>query len=384
MKLSSEQIAVINRYTDERLIDREKLIAYLERHRTIKNEVFKYCSRKVKSGYHSNDGYCFYLDSVPMYTPVDRETFIRRIPFYFFQLPVRNDSMSGLYLILPYSSKKSPEDFDYDEFYKDLEWMFYDLHISLEAICDYSRSQIAPSSPRNGEESPFYDRIADAVLRDHGLRKDTVFKRWRHYLRLCVELGWQDYTPERFITAYNEALVKTGKDPIIYYPIDEYLSIFKYFIEDHTLRCRGNFPCDKNGKPILKWTSFKVRNPASTAFDEKKSACGELRIDCGPKTIIYMRDEDSSDSSEIGWTQIYAGPQTMSFDHTALREYRKKAKLTQSEVADAIGTSVRTYQKWENGETTPDGHFLIRIMNWLDIGDVQQLTRVIDLPENEE
>ena len=61
----------------------------------------------------------------------------------------------------------------------------------------------------------------------------------------------------------------------------------------------------------------------------------------------------------------------MEFDFTVLKERRKKLKFTQQEVADAIGATVRTYQKWENGDTTPDGHYLLRLMNWLDIPDAQ-------------
>ena len=55
--------------------------------------------------------------------------------------------------------------------------------------------------------------------------------------------------------------------------------------------------------------------------------------------------------------------------------------MTQANVADAIGTSVRTYQKWESGETTPDGHYLLRLMNWLDIDSVQSLVKYIDPPD---
>lgn len=28
----------------------------------------------------------------------------------------------------------------------------------------------------------------------------------------------------------------------------------------------------------------------------------------------------------------------------------------------------------ENGETKPDGYYLLRILNWLDINDIQSLT----------
>lgn len=55
--------------------------------------------------------------------------------------------------------------------------------------------------------------------------------------------------------------------------------------------------------------------------------------------------------------------------------------MTQAELASAIGASVRTYQKWEGGETTPDGHHLLRIMNWLNITDVQELINYSDYTE---
>ena len=32
------------------------------------------------------------------------------------------------------------------------------------------------------------------------------------------------------------------------------------------------------------------------------------------------------------------------------------------------------YEKWENGKTKPDGYYLLRILNWLDINDIQSLT----------
>ena len=97
MKLTESQINIICHYTDGYRIDREKLISYLEKHRTIKSEVFGYCTKVSKKGLGSR-GYCMYLDDEPMYTPVDRETFIRRVPFYFYQMPMGGDRRSGLSL----------------------------------------------------------------------------------------------------------------------------------------------------------------------------------------------------------------------------------------------------------------------------------------------
>jgi len=58
-----------------------------------------------------------------------------------------------------------------------------------------------------------------------------------------------------------------------------------------------------------------------------------------------------------------------------LKDCRKRLKYTPKDVADAIGATIRTYQKWENGETTPDGHYLLRLLNGLDIRDIQDVVR---------
>ena len=71
----------------------------------------------------------------------------------------------------------------------------------------------------------------------------------------------------------------------------------------------------------------------------------------------------------------------MQFDYTILKLQRKKMGFTQQEVADAVETTARTYQKWESGETTPDGHFLIRLLNWLDISDIQDTIECTTITE---
>lgn len=380
MKLTEEQINIIRHYTDGYRIDREKLVSYLEKHKTIKSEVFSYCSKVSKRDFGSR-GYCMYLDDEPMYTPVDRDTFIRRVPFYFCQVPVSKDSRSGLSFIIPVKDKKSSVTEDYDAFYADLEWMFYSLGIPVETIFLYSRDQVTPP-PEPKDESPrglFSIRMSRSMFQEGGLDGRQLFRYWRHYLHLCVENGLSDYMPARFITAYNEVLEKSGQAPIIYYPIKEYGSA--YTKDENAIVCSGHFPCDKDGNPIFKWMSIRVKHPGPISYDVDKSKCGELRIGLAPKTIMHVLD---GEDGEMEWEQIYAGPQTMEFDNEALREYRRMRNMTQSNVAEAIGTSVRTYQKWESGETTPDGHYLLRLMNWLDIDSVQRLVKYIDPPDAED
>ena len=52
--------------------------------------------------------------------------------------------------------------------------------------------------------------------------------------------------------------------------------------------------------------------------------------------------------------------------------FRNRLNLTQHELANTIGVQLRTYQKWEKGDTIPDGYNLIRLMNYLNIDSVQE------------
>ena len=123
------------------------------------------------------------------------------------------------------------------------------------------------------------------------------------------------------------------------------------------------------------------------------SRYGELIIQINPESMIYVLNyvdgngelaEPGEAGTVISWEQQYAGPLNMVFDNEALKEARKAFKMTQKELADAIGTSVRTYQKWENGDTKPDCQSLLRLMNWLEIEDVLYLIAYISYPAEEE
>lgn len=80
MKLTRNQLSII----DETMIDKARLIQYLEKHRTIKNDIFTHCSRLGRKHRFGEEAYCGLLDDSRAFLPVDRNTFIRRIPFYFY------------------------------------------------------------------------------------------------------------------------------------------------------------------------------------------------------------------------------------------------------------------------------------------------------------
>lgn len=88
-------------------------------------------------------------------------------------------------------------------------------------------------------------------------------------------------------------------------------------------------------------------------------------------TKIYMPNIYNSGNCSDTWYPIYFGPLVMEFDKDALKFYRKQNEVTQQAVATAIGVQLRTYQKWEKGDTIPDGYNLIKLMNYLNIESVQ-------------
>lgn len=177
--------------------------------------------------------------------------------------------------------------------------------------------------------------------------------------------------PDNFIYAYNEVLEIMGKDPKIYIPHWDMHMDKPYYREGRTLTFEGVFPCNDEGEPVMKWIGLKIINGGKV----HKCTCSKakstyLSVDVNPNSIIYYWDEIDGEGF---WNQVYAGPQTMKFNYEILKEKRKALGYTQEDVAYAVGTRVRTYQKWEYGQTSPNGYFLLRLMNWLDIENVQDM-----------
>ena len=128
----------------------------------------------------------------------------------------------------------------------------------------------------------------------------------------------------------------------------------------------------------MKWIGIQANDITNITCSSKKSKRGTLKFTVSPSTTIHVLNFYNSESDEEDyWYQVYAGPQTMQFDYTVLKDRRTQLGLTQQQVADAVETSIRTYQKWESGTTTPDGHYLLRLMNWLDINNVQDIVKII-------
>lgn len=375
MRLTKEQKSWIKEWTKSKWVSTPKMIAYLESHDSVSVDIFSACCSGLiitgmgKPTYNSMFEIPGYFDTISI------ETFLKRLPFYFY---IPEEGKLGD--IGDFLGKN--EEMPSEEVFQAVEYLYYDIQIPLVDIFDYPHQQV---------DIPYKKKKITDLPPDFGygshLTAASLFSMWYIYIRLCRQLGWDDLLPDRFITKYNQALEAVGVQPIIYMPVPVFERNF--IREGHTYSCVGNFPCDENNNPIMKWIGVRAKNAKSIRCDVKKSQCGKLTIELLPNTIIHALNIfekeisvpegfENTEPEKDTWNQIYAGPMHMHFNNEELKFHRQRCEMTQKELAEAVGTSVRTYQKWENRETTPDGHNLLRLMNWLGITDVQELIKYDD------
>lgn len=350
--ITAEQKKYITKYVDGERYDVERLTKYLSMHDVVGAEVFQYCEKEKPDGRRTLS--TFFEDN-EAFVPMSSDTFIRRIPFLFYSS--KPDKKSGLtslgdiLLVLSSYLDLTLENYDYYEsVFSELEHMFYELQLPLKMIFSYWIEQTGNVGTK-------------------------LFRQWAHYVRLIEDQEEPDFFPERFITAYNYALEAAGYPAIIYEVQD--MGIVEPFIRNgNSFQFEGRFPCDDEGRPIMKWIGLEAIDAASITCNCKQSEVGRLTVVVKPTTIIKALNfySDHNDDENV-WYQLYAGPLNMEFDYTALRYFRDRLGYTQQQVANAVGTSVRTYQKWEAGNTTPDGYFLLKLLNWLDIPDIQNVVK---------
>ena len=367
MQLTCEQICFINKHINHRYIDEAKLIDYIEKNDIIDNHVFKACSKvKIKRtiGFLDADDYGFNSALYNDIGTVERDVFIKRIPFIFY-FPGNEKNAPKMY-----NYYSGPRSNNLEKVFECLEFLYYEMQFSLQEIFSYPTAQVNKKVKQNDDSNIYIatESVSEAISDDKYKRlyANNIFIQWVHYIKLCNKLGWNDYYPRCFITAYNKALESSGLEPIIYSPRESKFGSF--YRNGKFLYFNGVFPRDDNGQPILKWTRLKVENYKSVYYSGDYSMPGELKIEITPTTRIYWEEDD-------GYSLVYSGPLNMEFDFYAIKQARKEKGYTQKDIAQAIGVADRTYQKWESGETIPDGFHLIRIMNWLEIDDVRSLIK---------
>jgi hypothetical protein len=348
--MKTEQIESIRRYVSEDFFDVEKLIKYLDMHSVVGNEVFAYVDKKACVKKNRIEGYCDCLDDENGYVPITVDKFIRRIPFYFYVWDGSIETHSGDlgYIIHASFDRLWTKEMTLEQIYESLEYLFYEQKLSLYDIFNY-------------------------MIEQTGVVTQYYFYDWVDYLHICENLEGKEKMPECFITAYNQVLEEIGKEPIRY-EINDFGTGDMYMRDGKIMIFEGVFPIDEARRPIMKWAGLKIVNGGEIwNYSCEKSKSGRIGVELTPNIIIYYWTECAG--GEYGWIQLYAGPQNMEFDHTVLKKKRKFHKMTQQEVANAVGANVRTYQKWESGEAQPDGYYLLRLINWLDIHNIQYVIK---------
>lgn len=347
--IKQEQLSVI----EETIRDEEiknKLINYILTHDLIEKDFFLMIS--------SSEAQSPFSESF-VYSPVTSDVFLRRLPIYFYSPEHEVETLGSFpqYAMGLYSENQKNGNIGLhteklEDLYQTVERVYYQHQLDLKTIFNYPIKQTGYVS------------------------RTSFLMQWAHYLDLIKNTGFEGKTPDRFVFEYNVALEAANLKPIIYEIEEQYIGEYIYR-EGNVFRVEGVIPCDENGNPVLRWIGVKVINPTKIWAKVRKESKGYLYIEANPKTEIFGLncwgpDEDGEDC----WYQLYAGPLLMDFDYKMLKILRQQAKLTQKQVAEAIGSVERTYQKWESGTTTPDCNYLLRLMNVFDVRSVGELTKI--------
>lgn len=406
--LKQEQIEVIRHYVPEKYFDQERLIKYLTLHDMVGVEVFAYVAKepyeKALKGYETvlpvifkeswnlkiesseEENYCKHEH----FEPESVDVFVKRIPFNFYHEgdDIRVDEDGKEILVwrplaitdLTYALGINPMSVQYyhrrtpltlEDAYTKLEYLFYEKGYTLEQIFSYTNSIT----------------WTDA---------SDMYGDWFDFLDMCLQLGWDDLMPDHFYYKYNLAREALNIKPIIF-PVMEYdceawardrEQVQFYKRKGNQLEFFGIFPCDDDNEPVLRWIAVDIKDAESVVCSNKAGMECTMTVTLTPKTVIHAQVTERDDignelpNVEPKWIQVYAGPQTMSFDYRILKRRRSELGYTQQEVADAVQSNVRTYQKWESGDTKPDGYYLLRILNWLDIPNINDVIIYGEIDKN--
>ena len=385
--LTTDQISFIKENVSDRVFYCDRLIEYLNLHDMVGIEVFEFVDRRIFTTSSGKEEGIIPMalsadsESGVAFEPIPVDVFLHRLPYNFYideekiftkdenGKEVINKDILGITALLNMIGSEADQFFVHgtkiltlDETYAMLDFLHYENDYSLKEIFNY-----LPSVMNDIMDEPYPD--------------------WFEYIEMCRALGWTDYMPRNLYYQYNLACEALGKKPILF-PIEtfpnteEYTSELEMYYrrEGQTVELTGNFPTDEKGELVLRWIGVDIKDAVDITRGDGAGRFTTMRITLSPKTVIHALIP--IDDSEVGYTnpphgtkkvQIYAGPRTMSFNNKMIKERRKALGYTQHEVAEAVGSNTRTYQKWENGETIPDGYYLLRILNWLNITNVNDV-----------
>lgn len=383
--LTIEEENFIRKYVNQQYFNVNTFISYLNNHDYIGLEIFE------ESLLSNNEVGWTYLNYLKL---TRRDLFIKRIPLYFYDLDceigdltltklfdeyklyIEGNAMSGpkMAWALDESIEQAEyNSFDFEPLYKILDEIIHDIKVPIHLVLDYMRRQC-------GESFKYF-----------------VFDVWYKYAKIVPNLNENNVFPKNILYAYNIELEKQGKSPIIYYPLVDSEGNFFCTKIGNELLIGGLFPFDDKGKIISRWIGVWCENDVNPTQKDlaetgkhnhqiaKRDKSGPilrvtLKIKLGPDSLVFAAKHIVVGHNMFGeeqttdlWEQIYVGPKKMEFNYQTISEKRESMNLSLKQVSEATNINVRTLQRIENNESTPDGLNLIKLMDYLGIKNYDSL-----------
>lgn len=389
--ITSEEELIVRKFINPQFFDVEAIINHLNNNSSIKKEIFLgFLNPSLKGR--------FYLSYLSAYQETRRDIFIKRIPIYFYDINIKNELMPKMtdffdgyaryvthetsFVSFEGNENEYPLGFTFEPLYKIIEELSDVYSIQIEQVLTYIQQQRGSV--------------------DHY----EIFRYWYHYFKLIKHNHSEDNVifPRNILYSYNVELERNGLKPIIHVPAtkkDEDEGVYVTYREDNVLKIGGFFPIDDNGEPVLKWIGIWTENvkslqyavakknelyneipiqlqnkmrPALKAF-LKYELDSKTRIFLGYRRVIAYDDFLGENKVREYWASEYCGPALMKLDCSKIVEKREELGYSIKQVAEATDINLRTYQRIENGEGSPDGLNLIKIMNYLDINSYKDLIK---------
>ena len=357
--ISKAGIDIIRSSVDEKVFNVHDLVNYIENHDVITKEIFYIMGiydnfKKDQSRYYLN-----YYQDLP------RNIFIQRIPIYFYDYNHYKKECTIKEFFESYFERVY-EGNDYDNIENimwKLEKMLHYYEITLDEIFRYLINQ-------GGIENLCY-----------------TFEKWFEYLEL-IGRNKEIYRPQNILTGLNNELrIRKGLE-YIYSP--EIIRIEKYY---NYVSIIGLFPTDNDGTIIFDWVgiwrintlemSSLTRNHYSVVRSQRRLVkqnqpimINEVRIEVNDDSEIFiLKDEYQNGISMPVWYSIYTGLNKLEFDYTLISYYREQQRINQKVMCYDLNISLRTFQRFEAGETRPDALDFIKIMEYLNIRDYKKFIK---------
>ena len=353
--ISKAGIDIIRQNVNEDVYNIRGIISYIENHDVITNEIFYNLDMLNDYQKDITKNYLAY------YRNIDKETFIRRIPIYFYDYGASKKNCTINDFFISYFNGKKFDKSIGDGIERKmlmLEKMMYYYGININIMLEYLYNQ-------GGKENLNY-----------------TFEKWFEYLEL-IGRNNEKYYPHNILTGLNYELREQKGMEYIFSP-----EIIRIEIHDDKLvKLIGLFPTHTDGSIIFDWVGLwtekiikitsATRNQYSLIESKMKLVLqnqpimiNEVNIEVSADSMIYLSEERMINGDIIPvWREIYRGINQIEYDYTLIAYYREKMRISQKEMSNDLRINLRTFQRFEAGETKPDALDFMKIMKYLKIED---------------